>query len=169
MDSFAILLFSLILILYFIPCVGSEPFRGGGGGGGRFGGGGFGGGGLGGRGGGFSGGFSGGFNPSSRAFNSGIGSLNSGYSSLSNRAGLHDTSVNVNKARGGYWNGYGPGWYYGPGWSYGLNNVVEDGIWVDDNPEDQNVNYANNYYSNDFDSDYVDPIQQKLMISRNEH
>ena len=45
MDSFAILLFSLILILYFIPCVGSEPFRGGGGGGGRGGGGGFGGGG----------------------------------------------------------------------------------------------------------------------------
>lgn len=163
MDSFAILLFSLILILYFLPCVGSEPFRGGGGGGG------------GGRGGGSFGGYGrsfGGYNglSGSRGYNSDPGSINSGYSGLANRSGIHDTTVNVNKARGGYWNGYGPGWYYGPGWSYGLNNVV-DGIWVDDEPnlEDQDVNYANNYYTNDFDSDYVNPLQQKLIMSKKEH
>ncbi len=177
MDSFAILLFALIIVVYLIPCAPitiSENFRGGGGGGH---GGGFGGGFGGSRSSFGSGGFGGRPNLSTGSFSGGhgagmmhpnnAGSLTSGYRN----------NGRYGQGRGRYWNNYGPygagylgtGWW-GPSWGY---SGGDDGEFIDEDSVgdvviNDNSNYSNNYYQNDFDSDYVSPLQQHMMTSGNE-
>ena len=166
MDSFAILLFALIIVVYLIPCTPitiSENFRGGGGGGGFGGGHG-------------SGGFGGRSNLSSGSFSRGRGGHGIGMMHHNNAGSLtsgYRNNGRYGQGRGRYLGNYGPfgAGYWGPGW-WGYSGG-DDGEFIDEDGGgnvviNDNSNYSNNYYQNDFDSDYVSPLQQQMMTSGNE-
>lgn len=171
MDSFAILLFALIIVVYFIPCTRitiSENFRGGGhssgfgGMGGR--------GGIGGRGS-IDSSHIGGYGHSGN-----LGAITSG-SKQSGKLGY--PYIGGSGRRYGGYGGYGDyrgywgnsGWWI-PSWDYVVYDGVVEGDYVDENEGDvvisDNSNYTNNYYNTDFDSDYVSPLQQHLLSSKKE-
>lgn len=172
MDSFTILLFALIIVVYFIPCTPitiSENFRGGGHGGG-----------FGGHGGGFGGHGHYGNMGSITSGNLGHGYV--GHNNIGGRPYNGQVSPGYERKYGPYsgyggYGGYGgywgnPGWW-GPIWG---GVLVDGGDYVieDDGGDNGNIqvadnsNYTNNYYNNDFDSDYISPLQQKLLTSSKE-
>ena len=159
----------IIFIIYLIPCNAvNENFRGGGDGG-R--GGGFGGGYSGGFGGGFSGGFGGGRIGGYRGYGGygGYGGYRGGY--VGNMNNNPNIIMNNGITRGIYYPLYGG--YIIPNYTnYNTTDIGGDGgNGVDIGDVDNNdniIDYSNNYYQNDFDNDYILPLQQRLLSGKQE-